>query len=85
MSEIEEYCKLNNCIVIGAGDFNQIGCSVNITNLDEPKLKDSKSTSSLARTHFIGSPKLGLVLRTDNATKTANLVSLQQYIERNDK
>ena len=77
MAEIEEYCKLYNCIVIGAGDFNQIGCSFSIKGINDPKFtENSSATSSLRRTHFIGSPKLGLVLRTDNATKTANLMSL---------
>lgn len=82
MAEIEEYCKLHNCIVVGAGDFNQIGCSFSIKGINDPKFtEDSSATSSLRRTHFIGSPKLGLVLRTDNATKTANLMSLQQFID----
>lgn len=82
MAEIEEYCKLHNCIVVGAGDFNQIGCSFSIKGINDPKFtENSSATSSLRRTHFIGSPKLGLVLRTDNATKTANLMSLQQFID----
>ena len=82
MDLIEEYCRQHGCVVVAAGDFDQIGSSTLVTGVNDSKLmKDDYIQVFLHSTDFMGGPKLGLILRAENTYKGKNISLLQTLID----
>lgn len=79
LDAINTYAKKHGITVLVAGDFDQSGvvgeCDVNMAGETF-----SGYNVSLERNMFYHTPKLGVVIRTDNNLKANNLVKLQTWI-----
>ena len=79
LDQVDKFAKKYGITVLVAGDFDQSGA----VGSHSIEINGNTATwnTSLERTNFIRSPKLGVSMRTDNSLKTMNLQKLQAYMQ----
>ena len=79
LDQVDKFAKKYGITVLVAGDFDQSGA----VGSHSIEINENTATwnTSLERTNFIRSPKLGVSMRTDNSLKTTNLQKLQAYMQ----
>lgn len=75
MDIIMDYANKHNISVVVSGDFDQQGVEASI-QLDNSNVYNA----GLTEQEFIHSPKLGVIMRTDNELKSQNTIGFQAFM-----
>lgn len=75
MDIIMDYARKNNISVVVSGDFDQQGVEAKI-----PLDNSAVFNIGLSEQEFIHSPKLGVIMRTDNELKSQNTIGFQAFM-----